>query len=404
MRTMERTVRICTLVFVLAGPGSESATAADSEKTGSEPCREQRTAGPIPSIRLKPLMKGLNAPVALVAPGDGSLRLFVVEQGGIIRIWKEDRLFRKPFLDIRSRVTSGGEKGLLGLAFHPRFRENGRFFVNYTSRAGGLHTVVSEFRTRRDPNEADRLTERILLTIPQPYGNHNGGQLAFGPEGALYIATGDGGAGNDPHGHAQNPGSLLGKILRIDVDTGGEDRPYGIPPDNPFLAHRDAAPEVWAYGLRNPWRFSFDPVTGRLLAGDVGQNAREEIDIIRRGRNYGWNVTEGSICTPGVNLACDPSRYELPMWDYPRPEGSVVIGGHVYRGSSIPALCGVYLYADFGNGRIFGLRYDGSGVTGHSKLLSTHYSISSFGQDEDYELYVVDLGGNILKVAPSSPP
>ncbi|SRR5579884_1940406 len=351
-----------------------------------------------PEIRLESVVKGLNQPLGLFNARDE--RLFIVEQGGTIRIWQNGALLEKPFLDIRDRVTSGGEKGLLGLAFHPRFSENRRFFVNYTSPTGGLHTVISEFKVGDQPGEADKNSERIILTIPQPFPNHKGGEIVFGPDGYLYIGMGDGGSGNDPHGNGQNLSALLGKMLRIDVDqkTGG--KAYGIPADNPFVGRENAAPEIWAYGLRNPWRFSFDTTAGLLYAGDVGQNAREEIDIIRKGRNYGWNVMEGTICTPGVNPVCDKSPYEPPILDYPRSDGIAVIGGYVYRGKAIPNLAGVYLYGDFGSGRVWGLRYDGKSVNAQSLLLETGKSISSFGEDAQRELYLVDYGGEVFKIVP----
>lgn len=375
-------------------------TSPDSYGAPPPPCEFIGPPTPIPSIRLESVMKEPSDPVGLYHAGDGSGRLFIIEQDGTIRILKQGRLLGKPFLDIRDRVISGGEMGLLGLAFHPHFSENHRFFVNYTSRSGGLHTVISEFKVGDHSDEADRRSERILLTIPQPYSNHNGGSIVFGPDGALYIGMGDGGAGNDPHGHGQNLATLLGKMLRMDVDRAGDGKPYGIPQDNPFRGRKKAAPEVWAYGLRNPWRFSFDPVTGLLYAGDVGQSAREEIDVIRKGKNYGWNIMEGTICTPAVNARCNKSGFEQPILDYPRSVGTVVIGGYVYRGRAVPNLCGVYLYADYGSGGIFGLRYDGRSVTDHRTILETRRRISALGEDEQRELYIVDHRGEILKIVP----
>lgn len=346
-----------------------------------------------PTIRLESVATGLDQPIGLFHAGDGSGRLFVIEQEGTIRILQNGAVGETPFLDIRDRVTAGGEKGLLGLAFHPRFEENGRFFVNYTSPAGGrLHTVISEFK-------AGAGSERIFLTIPQPFSNHNGGNIVFGPDRFLYIGMGDGGSANDPEGNGQNLKTLLGKMLRIDVDQKANGKEYAIPPDNPFVATPGAAPEIWAYGLRNPWRFSFDPQTGLLYAGDVGQNAREEIDVIRRGGNYGWNPMEGTICTPGVNHGnCDKSRYDLPIIDYPRSEGTTVVGGYVYRGTAIPNLAGAYLYADFGSGRLWMLRYDGRAVSDQRLLLETGKQIASFGEDEQRELYLADIGGEIFKI------
>ncbi len=367
---------------------------------GVTPCSTADPSSRMPKVRLASAFSGFIMPVGIFHAGDGSLRQFIVEQRGVIKLQRPARPGFTTFLDIVGRVTSGGELGLLGLAFHPNFADNGRLFVNYTSSQGGRHTVISEFRVGETPDEVDPRTERILLTIPQPYKNHNGGDLAFGPDGLLYIALGDGGSKNDPHGNAQNLSTLLGKILRIDVDRRDPKLPYGLPPDNPFVGRAGAAPEIWAYGLRNPWRFSFDAVTGWLFAGDVGQGAREEIDLIRKGGNYGWNVMEGTICTPGVNPGCAPEGFEPPLLDYRRKEGTTVIGGRVYRGTAIPALCGVYVYGDFGSGRIWGFRYDGNTVTGQKQLLKTGRRISAFGEDEQRELYVVDYEGEILKVIP----
>jgi len=349
-------------------------------------------------IRLERIAGGLARPIGLFHAGDASGRLFVVEQRGIIRVLKEGKLEKKPFLDIRRRVTAGGEKGLLGLAFHPEFRKSQRFFVNYTASRGRLHTVISEFRLGNFPDRADPASERILMTLPQPFSNHNGGEIAFGPDGHLYIGMGDGGAGNDPRGNAQNLKTLLGKMLRIGVDPGKGGKAYTIPGDNPFAQSRNAAPEIWAYGLRNPWRFSFDALTGDLWAGDVGQSAREEINLIRKGGNYGWNIMEGRLCTPGVNSRCDQRRLARPLFDYPRSEGTVVIGGRVYRGRAIPSLIGAYIYGDFGSGRVWMLRHDGDRVTEQRLLLETDRRISAFGEDEQHELYLVDYSGEILKI------
>ncbi|MFQ5543428.1 MAG: PQQ-dependent sugar dehydrogenase [Nitrospiria bacterium] len=354
-----------------------------------------------PKIRLEQLVDGMNQPLTLVHAGD---RLFIVEQPGIIRVMKNGLLSKKPFLDIRNRVVSGGEKGLLGLAFHPNFLKNGRLFVNYTESTrpflGALQTVIAEYRTDKRGLFVDMKSERRLLTIPQPFGNHNGGQIAFGPDGMLYIGTGDGGAGNDPNGNGQNLSSLLGKILRINVDQAKGEKGYRIPTDNPFTIQKKIAPEIWAYGLRNPWRFSFDAKTGALYLADVGQNHREEINIIKKGQNYGWNIMEGTICTPRVNARCNKSRFSLPLFDYPRSEGTVVIGGYVYRGKAIPKLRGAYVYGDFGNGRIWMLRHQGQKVTDQRLLLETGRMISAFGEDAQHELYIVDYAGKIFKINP----
>ncbi|MFQ5937177.1 MAG: PQQ-dependent sugar dehydrogenase, partial [Acidiferrobacterales bacterium] len=360
-------------------------------------CLEQSASHSIPSIALKEVVRGLKNPVHLANAGDGSGRLYVVEQQGVIRVIENGRLQSRPFLDIRDRVNSGGEKGLLSVAFHPKYRDNGQFYVNYTTRNRGLHTIVAEHR-RRTKDRADPVSERVLLQIKQPYGNHNGGQLAFGPDGYLYIGMGDGGAANDPFNHGQQTQTLLGAMLRIDVDrrTGGH--AYGIPADNPFVGKVLARDEIWAYGLRNPWRFSFDAGSGLLFVADVGQNHQEEIDVIKKGRNYGWNTMEGTICTPGVNFNCDKSGLELPIFSYPQPEGFSITGGFVYRGKAISALCGTYIYGDYVSQRVWGLRYNGRQVTRQRQLLKTRHAISSFGEDEAFELYMVDHGGKVMKI------
>lgn len=353
---------------------------------------------PLPKVQLEPLIDRLLEPVGALHAGDGSGRIFIVEQHGTIRIWKGGKLYEKPFLDIGDRVISGGERGLLGLAFHPQFSKNGRLFVNYTSPIRGLHTVISEFKVGAYTDWVDPKSERIILKIPQPYPNHNGGHILFGPDGYLYIGMGDGGSANDPHGYGQNLASLLGKMLRIDVDQ--SEGPYAVPSDNPFVNDKEAAPEVWAYGLRNPWRFSFDNISGLLYAGDVGQNDREEVDVIRKGGNYGWNIMEGNICTPGVAQKCKKKGLKFPILDYPRSEGTTVIGGHVYRGVAMIELRGAYIYGDFGSGKVWGLRYNGKTVALHQLLLQTDRNISAFGVDEQREMYLVDYMGEILKIVP----
>lgn len=364
-----------------------------------EPCVVQEGSVPhLKGITLKRVAEGLRKPVHLTHGNDGTGRLFVVEQAGIIRVVKDGILLKRAFLDIRDRVRSGGEKGLLSVAFHPGFRENGRLFVNYTSSVGGLHTVISEFHAESGGDSADVGSERVILEVAQPFSNHNGGQIAFGPDGYLYIGMGDGGSGNDPREHGQNLSTLLAAMLRIDIDKRDGKKEYAIPEDNPFREREGARPEIWAYGLRNPWRFSFDPVTGRLYAGDVGQSAREEIDVIEGGTNYGWRVMEGTLCTPGIRGLCNRRGLTLPIIDYGRSEGISVIGGVVYRGHDVPALCGAYLYGDWGSGKIWGLRYGNGKVTDRRMLLDTDLNISSFGTDEHYEVYVVELKGGIYRI------
>lgn len=363
------------------------------------PCTDDTADTTIPPISLQQVARGFHSPTFVTNAGDR--RLFVVEQRGVIRIVTDDTVQHKPFLDIRDRVAAGGERGLLSVAFDPHYKENGFFYVDYTSRRGGRpHTVVSRFH-RASSGRADRHSEKILLSIPQPFANHNGGQLAFGPDGYLYVGTGDGGGANDPHGNAQNLSSLLGKLLRIDVDHAGDGRPYAIPQNNPFVRTPGARPEIWAYGLRNPWRFSFDALNGRLFLGDVGQDAVEEVDIIERGGNYGWNVMEGNICTPGVNPHCKPEAMLPPLYTYTHATGRSITSGYVYRGNTVPGLCGTYIYGDYVSHRIWGLRYNGEKIVAQRELLDTDLAISSFGQGADYELYVVDHAhGRIMRILP----
>lgn len=352
-------------------------------------------ADPAPTIRIVPFVTGVNLPIAFV--DDGAGRCFVVEQDGVIRRVANSQVVATPFLDIRNRVSRrNNECGLLGLAFHPKFATNGRLFVNYTSLVSGhMETLISEFNAKPGSETADPASERILLRFDQPWDNHNGGCLEFGPDGMLYIATGDGGAGGDPKNSGQNLGNLLGKILRIDVDHG---QPYATPADNPFAKKDGARGEIWAWGLRNPWRFSFDRVTKQLYAGDVGQNKWEEIDIIEKGKNYGWSAREGAHDFLPERKAGELTE---PIKECGHDLGMSVTGGYVYRGREIPALVGVYVYADYQTGRIWGLKWDGKALTFDAQLLQPRIFISSFGEDRDGELYVCDhRGGKIWRIAP----
>lgn len=340
-----------------------------------------------PAIRTEPLVAGLSSPLFVTAAGDGSGRLFVLERVGRVRIVEGGALSSQAFLDIETLVLSGGEQGLLGLAFHPQYESNGRFFVSYTRRPDGA-TVIAEYGVSSDPDVAAG-AERRLLVIAQPYANHNGGMIAFGPDGLLYIGMGDGGSSGDPQNRAQNKKELLGKILRIDVENG---TPYGIPASNPFRGS-GVRREIYALGARNPWRFSFDRADGRLYVGDVGQGSVEEIDIVRRGDNLGWRIMEGNRCFK-PRTGCRKAGLRLPVATYTHSSGRCsVTGGYVYRGSAIPALVGTYLYGDFCTGEIFGLKNGRA-----SRLLDTGLSISSFGEDEAGELLVVGLGGEIHRI------
>lgn len=376
-------------------PPPETATVPASTATVSAP-------SPTPSIPdaqpydWKVAAEGLRQPVDIQNAGDGSGRLFLVERRGRIHILQDGALLAPPFLDISARVLTGGsEQGLLGLAFHPRFAENGYFYVNYIDLKG--NTVVARFQA--SGNRADPESETRLLYVKQPYPNHNGGSLAFGPDGYLYIGLGDGGSGGDPQGNAQSLNTLLGKLLRIDVNA--PDLPYAIPADNPF--RQGGLPEIWAYGLRNPWRFSFDPLLGHLYIGDVGQGAYEEIDFLAStepgGVNFGWNSYEGFH---QYLRSQPPLSHRLPIFEYDHTQGCSVTGGVIYRGSSLPEWNGVYLFGDFCSGRIWGTVYqseDGEESWNTTLLFSTRFNISTFGLDEDGEVYLADYAsGRIYRL------
>lgn len=332
-------------------------------------------------------------PLGITHANDGSQRLFVVEKGGRIKIFHDGKVLARPFLDISRRIASNSERGLLSLAFHPNYSENGYFYVNYSNRAGD--TVIARFQVGKNAHQANARSEKKLLTIAQPYANHNGGQLQFGPDGYLYIGTGDGGAAGDPKDNGQDRTTLLGAILRIDVDAG---EPYAIPTSNPFVAERDVRPEIWAYGLRNPWRFSFDRATGDVFIADVGQNAYEEVNYQAAqsagGENYGWNSMEGLHC---YLENCDQVGLTLPILEYDHSQGLSITGGYVYRGDAVPSLYGAYIYGDFVSGKIWRAFPDEAGQWQAELVLDSTLNISSFGEDEAGELYVVDFSGGIYR-------
>jgi len=345
-----------------------------------------------------------SSPVDFQNAGDGTDRIFVVEQAGIIYVFESNPgvTLKKKFLDITDSVSSGGEMGLLGLAFHPDYENNGYFYVNYTKSSPIRRTLIVRFKVSfANPDSADRSSSKILMEIPQPHSNHNGGQLAFGPDGFLYIALGDGGSGGDPDNNAQNKASLLGKLLRIDVDQTQGSLNYAIPADNPFKNNTQGfKEEIYAFGLRNPWRFSFDFTTGQLWCADVGQNAWEEIDLIVNGGNYGWRCYEGNH---SYDLrTCSDTNYILPVWDYPHSDGISITGGYVYRGPNLPELFGKYIYADFGTSNIWALTYDEINPPTNQLLLTASRSISSFGVDINNELYVVAYTGIIYRFTPTA--
>lgn len=374
---------ILVLIGLLAGPAAAQDTTYD----------------------LTPVAEGFNRPLYITNAGDDSGRLFVLEQAGLIRIVQDGAVLATPFMDLSDRVSqdvlrSYSERGLLGLAFHPNYVENGEFFVHYSNNTDG-GTVISRFMVTEDANIGDPASEEILFTLAQPYANHNGGEIAFGPDGYLYISLGDGGSAGDPLNAGQAPDNLLGTILRIDVDG---DAPYAIPEDNPHFTGSPAlAPEVWAWGLRNPWRFSFDRDTGDLYIADVGQNQWEEVNFepadSTGGLNYGWRVFEADQRYSGEP---DPGGTVFPIAAYNHAQGCSITGGYVYRGEDLPELAGTYFFGDWCSGRIWATERDDSGAWQTREFLSSGRQISSFGQDERGELYVADYSrGVILKLTAS---
>jgi glucose/arabinose dehydrogenase len=355
--------------------------------------------GTVP-VALQQVAGGLAFPLYLTTP-PGDPRLFVVEKGGAIRIIANGAVLPTPFLDLTSRVSTGSEQGLLGLAFDPAYATTGRFVVHYTDPAGD--TRLSSFHVSTDPDRADPASEEVLIAIDQPFPNHNGGQIVFGPDGFLYFGLGDGGSGGDPNGTGQRLDDLLGSILRLSLAgaTG-----YTVPADNPFVGVSGARPEVWSHGLRNPWRFSFDRLTGDLYIGDVGESRLEEVDVAPagagggRGVNYGWNVMEGTSCY--ASAGCDTTGLALPVLVYDHGQGCSVTGGYVYRGSAIPALQGHYFYADYCSGFVRSFRFAGGEVVDQTDwpTLRPGGAVPSFGEDAAGELYVLSADGRVLKIVP----
>jgi glucose/arabinose dehydrogenase len=383
-----------------------------------------------PQLSFELVAGGFASPVFVTHANDDSGRIFVVEQAGRIRIVQNEAVIEQPFLDIHDRVRSpasggGAEEGLLSLAFAPDYAQNGRFYVYYTNKDG--NNVLTRFQVTSDPDRADASSEQEILLFPHPnFQNHNGGLLDFGPDGYLYIGTGDGGGGGDPEGNAQNPDSLLGKLLRIDVEyqttspftvthqaflplirqaNGNAGMmPYRIPPGNPFVGQFGYRKEIWALGLRNPWRYSFDLSTGDLYIADVGQNLVEEVDFqpadSSGGQNYGWNIMEGDRCYQSAS--CDQSGLTLPIFTYTHTEGCSITGGYVYRGPNNPGMQGIYFFADYCSGRIWGLQKSGNSWN-HQMLTQTSYKVSSFGQDQAGRLYLVDKNGSVYRVVEPAP-
>jgi glucose/arabinose dehydrogenase len=347
------------------------------------------------AINLVPIANNLSRPLFLTYAPDNTGRLFILEQGGTIRIWQNGRLLAEPFLDVSNLVSCCGERGLLGLAFHPDFRQNNLFFINYTNRNG--NTVIARYRA--NGNRAEAGSAQIFLTIEQPYANHNGGMIAFGPDGMLYIGMGDGGSGGDPLNAGQRLDTLLGKILRLEVNRSEGNRAYAIPADNPVLAGRRS--EIWSYGWRNPWRFSFDRQTGDMWIADVGQNAVEEVNFqpasSKGGENYGWRIMEGDRCfNPPQN--CNREGLVMPVLTYTHDQGRSITGGYRYRGNAMPAFRGTYFYGDYVSGRIWAATPQGDRWQSR-EVLKTDLNISSFGEDAAGELYVIDHRGTVYRMA-----
>jgi len=406
-------------LILLAGCAQQTAQTPGASPSGSASTSPSQAVSPSPSpplpsptaatvkagtFKLTRIAFGLKSPVFVTGAGDGSGRLFIVEQPGRILVMKNGKVLPTPFLDIRSKVVFGGERGLLGLAFHPDFGTNGVFVVDYTRSTGHIgDTVIARYKAVPGSDVADASSAQVLLTITQPQTNHNGGMVTFGPDRYLYIGMGDGGAGGDegaghaPQGNGQSVTTLLAKLLRIDVGATGA---YSIPPTNPITS-ANARREIWAYGLRNPWRFSFDRATGALYIADVGQGAWEEVDVRppgdKGGENYGWPVFEGTHTYRGGTLKGDVK----PVTQYAHLGGDCsVSGGYVYRGQKIPSMFGFYFYGDYCSGRVRTL-VNFQGQWRSSVLLDTRYLISSFGQDDAGELYLVNLGGEIYRFDPA---
>jgi glucose/arabinose dehydrogenase len=340
--------------------------------------------------------------VFVTAPPGDTTRLFVVEQGGRIRVLRHDSLLPDPFLDVSAHVVAGGEQGLLSLAFHPAYAQNGRFYVDFTNPHGD--TRVVQYLVSADPDVADSTSGDTILAVPQPYSNHNGGLLLFGPDGKLFVGLGDGGSSDDPMGNGQDLGTLLGKILRLDVDLPA---PH-VPADNPFVGSPGARGEIWLYGLRNPWRFSFDRTTGDLYIADVGQNTWEEVDVLLSGnpggQDLGWNVMEGNHCFAASS--CDRTGLVVPVTEYGHGDGCAVTGGYVSRGARVPGLQGLYLYGDYCGGWVRSFRYAGGQATEPRDwpALAVSGGLSSFGEDPKGDLYLTSLSGNLYRiVAPPHP-
>jgi glucose/arabinose dehydrogenase len=395
-RTLERSRRgsFSRGIALIALPAIVSTACNDSTSTEQPPPPPPAGSDSL-TLALDTVVTGLDLPLYLTAPA-GDSRLFIVEKTGRIRIVKDGELLPTPFLDISANVSTGSEQGLLSMAFHPDYASNGFFYVDYTDTNGDTR-VIRYTVSAGNPDVSDPGSAKTLLMVEQPFANHNGGLVLFGRDGMLYIGLGDGGSGGDPFGNGQSLGTLLGKILRIDVDAGD---PYAIPPDNPFVGREGARGEIWAYGLRNPWRFSFDAATDRLYVADVGEGVWEEVDIVparQGGQNYGWNTMEGKHCFD--SSSCDQTGLTLPVLEYSHSDGCSITGGNVYRGSLAPALAGQYFYSDFCSGFLRSFTFDGNTVTSETTWdVGDIGNVQSFGEDAAGELYILSANGTVYRV------
>jgi glucose/arabinose dehydrogenase len=416
-----RTAATAAAIIALALSGTGPAAGAGAKPTGATVARAAIAVQPRPTVAAAPAAFNPNGiaislrqvvgtfdhPVLVTSPRDGSRRLFVVEQSGRVRIIYNGAVLTTPFVNVSNLISTGGERGLLGLAFHPSFKTNGKIYVNYTNTAG--NTVIAEYHITTSANHVTASTARRIMTIAQPYPNHNGGGIAFGPDGFLYIGMGDGGSGGDPQNRAQSLNSLLGKMLRIDVNGRTATRAYRIPSTNPYVG-RTGLDQIWSRGLRNPWRWSFDRLKGDLWIGDVGQDRYEEIDrstaASGRGRaaNYGWRLFEGRHCF-NPPTGCVRTGKTMPIVEYSHASGCSVTGGYVYRGPAYPMLYGGYFFGDYCSGKIWTISSAATSPATPVELLDTGFNISSFGQNDAGELYVVDhTGGHIYQVIGSTKP
>ncbi len=388
--------RVFVLVIIIAGTFLSSC--ADKNKATSKHAGVAPSAVSAPAVKLQRMFKDLplNAIVFMVqAPGDDQYWYVVEKAGRVLRVEnKPDASQASVFIDITDRVdASPNEAGLLGMAFHPRYQTNGYVYLSYTGDDGGLVSYISRFKAQDKGKSLSPQSEKHLLKVEQPYSNHNGGNILFGKDGYLYIGLGDGGWGGDPKDHGQNTQTLLGSMLRIDVDNG---EPYGIPPSNPFVNNRQGRPEIYLWGLRNPWRWSFDRETDQLWVADVGQNSWEEVNVVTKPGNLGWNGKEGTHCYKSAR--CEDSSYIDPVIEYDHDEGCSITGGYVYRGSSISNLQGIYMYGDYCSGSVWGAKDQGAGNYQSFKLLDTGLNIASFAEGNDGEVYLIHLQGEIYKI------